>query len=121
MFYFFVNGEHCRVSAEAFKDEADSLGWARVGQIDQMLPHIRMPVQVVDDVAIATLRLRLGDQLLMEVGMPLQVGVDGLTHVLIALGIRVGHWQRDHRCGGGAQQATDKQTAESTPKRFGGP
>jgi hypothetical protein len=100
VFYFFVNGEHSRASSTAFRDEADSLGWARVGQVDQVLAYVGMPVQVVDDVAIATLRLRLGDQLLVEVGMPLQVRVDGLTHVLIALGIRVGHWQRDHRRGG---------------------
>ena len=85
----------------AFRDDADSLGWALVGQVDQMLPHVRMPIQIVDDVAAVAFRLRLCDQLLVEVGMPLQVRVDGLTHVLIALGIRVGHWQRDHRRSGG--------------------
>ena len=70
MFYFFVNGERFRVSAAAFKDEAGSLGCALLRQVDQMLPHVRMPVQVVDDVAAAALRLRLGAQLLVEVGMP---------------------------------------------------
>ena len=73
MFYFFVNGERSRASAAAFKDEADSLGCALLRQVDQMLPHVRMPIQVVDDVAAVALRLRLGDQLLVEVGMPLQV------------------------------------------------
>jgi hypothetical protein len=103
VFYFLVNGEHSRASSAAFRDEADSLGRALLGQVNQMLPDIRMPIQVVDDVGTATLRLGPGLQLLVEVGMPLQVRVDRLTHRLIALGTRVGsarQGQRDHRRGG---------------------
>ena len=63
-----------------------------------MLSHVWMPIQVVDDVGAAALCLRLGLQLLVEVGMTLQVRVDGITHGLIARG-RVGHRQRDQRRG----------------------
>jgi hypothetical protein len=107
VFYFFVNGEHFRVSAMAFRDEAGSLGRALLRQVDEMLPHIRMPIQVVEDVGAATLRLGPGLQLLVEIGMPLQVLVDGLTHSLIALRRRVGctrQGQRDHRRGGSSKQ-----------------
>ncbi|OBF87977.1 hypothetical protein A5791_18865 [Mycobacterium sp. 852002-51163_SCH5372311] len=100
MFYFFVNGEHSPASGAAFKYEADSLGRALLGQVDQVLPHIRMPVQVVDDIAITALGPRPGLQLRVEVRMPLQVLVDGMTDSLIARGIRTGcarQRQRDYR------------------------
>src|SRR5438270_8952915 len=84
-----------------------------------MLPHVRMAIEVVDDVAPAALRLRLGLQLRVEVGMPLQVRVDGLTHVLIALGIRVGRWQCDHQRSGGTQQTTGERAVHAAPNRAG--
>jgi hypothetical protein len=57
VFYFFVNGERSRASAAGFKDEAGSLRWARVGKVDQVLADVGMPIQVVDDVAVTALRL----------------------------------------------------------------
>jgi hypothetical protein len=77
VFYFFVNGEHSRASATAFKDDADSLGRARVGKVDQVLAYVGMPVEVVDDVAVTALGLRPLLQLLVEVRVLLQVRVDG--------------------------------------------
>ncbi|OCB52658.1 hypothetical protein A9X02_10695 [Mycobacterium malmoense] len=103
MFYFFVNGERSRASAAAFTDEAGSLRWAGVGEVDEVLAYVGMPVQVVDDVGAATFRLGSGLQLRMEVRMPLQVRVDGCTHVLIALGSGVGRWQCDRRRGDGGE------------------
>ena len=44
---------------------------ALLRQVDQVLPHIRMPIQVIDDVGAAALGLRPGLQLLVQVGMPL--------------------------------------------------
>ena len=52
-----------------------------------MLAHIGMPVQVVDDVVAATLRLRLGAQLLLNVGVPVQVRLHGLGRRLAHGGI----------------------------------
>jgi hypothetical protein len=71
VFYFFVNGEHSRASVGPFNYEAGSLGRALLGQVDQMLPHVRMPIQVVDDVGAAALGLGPGLQFPVQVGMPL--------------------------------------------------
>ena len=44
---------------------------ALLRQIDQMLPYVRMPIQVVDDVGAAALGFGPCLQLVVEVGMPL--------------------------------------------------
>jgi hypothetical protein len=95
----------------AFSDDADSLLRALLGQVDQVLSHIWMPIQVADDIGAAALSLRPVLQLLVEVGMPLQVRVDGITHGLIAWG-RVGHWQRNYGRGRGRQQSPGENAPE---------
>ena len=70
----FVNGRtFARVATgtHARGPLASRLRRALLRQVDQVLPHVRMPIQVVDDVAVATLCPRLGLQLLVQVGMPL--------------------------------------------------
>ncbi|EID09065.1 hypothetical protein MXEN_20535 [Mycobacterium xenopi RIVM700367] len=77
-------GEDSRVSATALTDETDSLRYALLRQVDQMLPHIWVPVEVVDDATVTALRLSPGLQLLVEVRVLLQVLVDRVTDGLVA-------------------------------------
>lgn len=51
-----------------------------------MLPDIRVTIEVFDDVAVVAFRRRPGLQLRVEVRMPLQVLVNGVTDGLIARG-----------------------------------
>src|SRR5271155_3213908 len=44
---------------------------ALLRQVDQVLPHIRRPIEVIDDVGAAALGLGPGLQLPVQVGMPL--------------------------------------------------
>lgn len=51
MFCFFDHVEHSRAAAAAVSDEAVPTVRTLLGQVDQVLPQIGVPVQMVADVA----------------------------------------------------------------------